>query len=162
MNKRAKSSAEGLVVSRGRSDKRSENQGKNISKIKGFRSKSRGKSQPKARECWVCGKEGHFKRDCPERKHQRATSSANVAQEKEYPMILTASVQDTKQEWVLDSGCTFHITPNKEVLFDLEEFDGGKVLMGNNTISEVKGIGKLKIVNHDQSTVVLTGVRYMP
>lgn len=34
--------------------------------------------------------------------------------------------------------------------------------MGNNTVSQVKGIGKLKIVNHDQSTVVLTGVRYMP
>lgn len=34
--------------------------------------------------------------------------------------------------------------------------------MGNNTVSEVKGIGKLKIVNPDQSTVVLTGVRYMP
>ncbi|KAF8077390.1 hypothetical protein N665_1041s0005 [Sinapis alba] len=77
-------------------------------------------------------------------------------------MILTASVQDTKEEWVLDSGCTFHITPNKEVLFDLEEFEGGKVLMGNNTISEIKGIGKLKIVNPDQSIVVLTGERYMP
>lgn len=34
--------------------------------------------------------------------------------------------------------------------------------MGNNTVSKVKGIGKLKIVNPDQSTVVLTEVRYMP
>lgn len=31
--------------------------------------------------------------------------------------------------------------------------------MGNNTVSEVKRIVKLKIVNPDQSTVVLTGVR---
>ena len=124
LNKQLKSNAERLVVSRGRSDKRSDHQGKNRSKSKGFISKSRGKSQAKARECWVCGKEGHFKRDCPERKDQRASSSANVAQEKEFPMILTASMQDTKDEWVLDLGCTFHITPNKEVLFDLEEFEG--------------------------------------
>ena len=110
----------------------------------------------------MCGKEGHFKRDCPERKEQKSSSAANIVEENEFPMILNASMQDTQEEWVLDSGCTFHITPNREVLFDLEEFEGGKVLMGNNTVSQVKGIGKLKIVNHDQSTVVLTGVRYMP
>ena len=33
--------------------------------------------------------------------------------------------------------------------------------MGNNTFTEEKGIGKLKIINPDQSTVVLTEVRYM-
>ena len=77
-------------------------------------------------------------------------------------MILTENVQDTKAEWILESGCSFHITPNREVLFDLKEMEGGKVLMGNNTISEVKGVGKLRTVNPDQSTVVLTEVRYMP
>ncbi|KAF8080959.1 hypothetical protein N665_0912s0002 [Sinapis alba] len=77
-------------------------------------------------------------------------------------MILTVSVQETKYEWVLDSGCTFHITPNKHVMFDLEELEGGKVLMGNNTFSEVTGIRKLKIVNLDESNVVLTKVRYLP
>ena len=50
-----------------------------------------------------------------------------------------ASQQATKHEWVLDSGCKFHITPNKDVLFDLEDIEGGKVLMGNNTIREIKG-----------------------
>lgn len=70
-------------------------------------------------------------------------------------------MQDKKEEWVLDFGCMFHITPNRDVLFDLEEFEGGKILMDNNIVSEVKGIGKLKIVNPDQTTVVLTGVRYM-
>ena len=77
-------------------------------------------------------------------------------------MILTASVHDTKSEWVLDSGCTFHITPNREVLFEFVEENGGKVLMGNNTFCEVHGYGKLNIVNPDKSTVILTEVRYMP
>lgn len=34
--------------------------------------------------------------------------------------------------------------------------------MGNNTQSEVKGIGKLKIINSDGSIVILSDVRYMP
>lgn len=56
LGKRPKSNAEGMMISRGRTDKRYENQGKYRSKIKGFHSKSRGKSQAKARECWVCGR----------------------------------------------------------------------------------------------------------
>lgn len=77
-------------------------------------------------------------------------------------MILTASTVSTEDKWVLDSGCTFHITPDKGSLFNLEEFDGGNVLMGNNTQSDIKGIGKLKILNPDKSVVILTDVRYIP
>src|SRR5690606_25529506 len=101
------------------------------------------------------------KRDCPERKEGNKHQNVNIAQNEE-PMILTASVHDSKEQWVLDSGCTFHITPDKDVLFDFVEVDGGKVLMGNNTYSEVKGMGKIKIVNPDSSEVILTDVRYMP
>lgn len=76
--------------------------------------------------------------------------------------MLTVSTEDTKEEWVMDSGCSFHITPDKEYLFDLEEFSGGKVLMANNTHCDIKGIGKIKIQNPDGSKVILTEVRYMP
>ena len=34
--------------------------------------------------------------------------------------------------------------------------------MGNNTINEIKGIGKIRIKNDDGSSVILTDVRYMP
>lgn len=150
------------MVSRGRTEKKSTSHWKNRSKSKDARSKSRPRGTQKPRECWTCGKEGHYKRDCPDKKNYKQTESANVAQEKERPMILTASSQDPKKEWVLVSGCTFHITPEKDLLFDFKEIDGGKVLMGNNTHSEVKGIGKLKIINPDGSTVILSDVRYMP
>lgn len=77
-------------------------------------------------------------------------------------MILIANTHETRDEWVMDSGATFHITPEKDALFDLKEFNGGKVMMGNNTYSEVKGIGKLKIINSEEATVILSDVRYMP
>jgi len=92
----------------------------------------------------------------------KPSSSANIATEPKQPLVLTASPQDTKEEWVMDSGCSFHITLDKDSLFDLQEFDGGKVLMGNMTHSEVKGIGKIKILNPDDYVVILTNVRYIP
>lgn len=87
-------------------------------------------------------------------------ASAKVV--KREPLILTTSVQDTRDEWVLDSGASFHITPNKEVLFDLKEASGGKVLMGNNTFSEIEGVGKVRIKTRDGSIVILTDVKFMP
>lgn len=162
--RKSSSNAEGLFASKGSSDKRQGgNQGRGRSKSRDsrFRKSSRSQTPAKPRECWVCGREGHFKRDCPERKDGNKQQNVNVAQRQE-PMILTASIHDTRDHWVLDSGCTFHITPDKEALYDFEEVDGGKVLMGNNTYSEVKGIGKLKIVNPDGTKVILTNVRYMP
>ncbi|CAA7021882.1 unnamed protein product [Microthlaspi erraticum] len=159
---KAKSGAEALVVSRGRSKKKSSWQNRGRSKSKDTRSKSRPKNGTKPRKCWTCGEEGHYKKDCPEQKNGKQSNSANVAHEKEQPMILTASIQGNVKEWVMDSGCTFHITPDRDALFDFKEVDGGKVTMGNNTYSEVKGIGKLKIINSEGGTVILTDVRYMP
>ncbi|KAG7559229.1 Ribonuclease H-like superfamily [Arabidopsis thaliana x Arabidopsis arenosa] len=190
LNQKMKSKAnlEGLFVSRGRSENMDNDQGGNRSKSNDTRSKSRKRNQPKARECWVCWKEGHFKVDCPQKK---STNAANVAQEEEHPMILTESLQHkrcntpvsgiwwcmrrvkraragaisgwvTFQKVIVGTVYTFHITPDKDALFDLKEIDGGKVLMGNNTHSEVKGIGKLKIQNPDGSIgTVLNGEAYV-
>ena len=62
--------------------------------------------------------------------------------------MLTVSTNGSKEEWVMDSGCSFHITPNKDVLFDLEEFEGGRVLMANNTHCDVKVIGEDRSERH--------------
>lgn len=77
-------------------------------------------------------------------------------------MALTSSLIVSEDDWVLDSGCTFHITPRREVLSDFEEFEGGKVMMGNNSHCVVRGKGKIKILNADGSTVTLSNVRYVP
>lgn len=105
-------------------------------------------------ELW---KKGHYKRGCPEFKGSNPSNSANVAEEKDIPMILTTSTKNSKNEWVFDSGCTFHIIPDKSVLFDFEECDGTTILMG--TLEKMEGMGKIKIVNPDKS---ITEVRYIP
>ncbi|KAF8081786.1 hypothetical protein N665_0867s0008 [Sinapis alba] len=62
----------------------------------------------------------------------------------------------------MDSGCSFHSTPGKEVLFDFKEYNGGSVLMPNNTKGSIKGMEKNRIKNSDGSEVILKDVKYMP
>lgn len=167
---KGKFSSEGLYVeSRGRSSKKGDRNNnrpnKGRSKSRDYRSKSKPRYNKEQKTgCFICGKDGHWKRECPQRynKQQGNGDSANSVSEPKQPLVLTVSTQDSKNEWVLDSGCSFHMTPQKEELFDFKEHDGGKVLMANNTHCKVKGIAKIKIYNSDGREVILTDVRYMP
>ena len=65
-------------------------------------------------------------------------------------------------EWILDSGCTFHMTPNKAFFQTFESVDGGNVTMGNNTTCKVVGVGSVKMRMFDGMVRALTDVRYVP
>ena len=157
--KTSKSNGEGLNV-RGRSEKK-ENQGRS-------HSKSRSKSRTK-KTCWTCHKEGHIKRFCPQRKKNNAKAddnstgdAASVSEEYDNADVLTVSRTDPRDEWILDSGCTFHMTPRKDWLFDFKETNGGKVLMGNNVSCTVEGIGSIRIKMWDGTVRTMKEVRFIP
>lgn len=59
--------------------------------------------------------------------------SVGKAQDNE-PVMLTASSQINTDGWVLDSGCSYHLTFRKDLMFDVEEINGGRILMGNDTL----------------------------
>ena len=108
---KSRSDTEGLYVeSRGKSEK------------KGYRGKSNAgadlsqcKSLIKKTGCFICG-EGHWKIECPERRHRK---SANIAMEPKQPLVLIGGVQDTKQELIMDSGCSYHSTSTKRLCLTL-------------------------------------------
>ncbi|KAG8496862.1 hypothetical protein CXB51_008020 [Gossypium anomalum] len=58
-----------------------------------------------------------------------------------------ASVNDSKvsEEWTLDSGCTFHMSPNRDWFTTYETVSAGVVLMGNNTSCKIAGVGTIKV-----------------
>ena len=131
--KAASSSGEGLRV-RGRPDKRFNSKGR---KKSNSRSQSRGRGNTSNVICWSCKKEGHIRRNCPSRRKGQETAfdkpeSANVSDGYDSCEGLTISELKPGDEWILDSGCTFHMTPRRDWLMNFKKIDGGKVLMGND------------------------------
>ncbi|KAG7532846.1 Zinc finger CCHC-type superfamily [Arabidopsis thaliana x Arabidopsis arenosa] len=165
----SKSVAEGLYV-RGRSETRGGQSGN------GNNNKSRSKSRDGKKICWICGKEGHYKKQCykwieKNKNKVQAQSSGESALAKDDAQDLVGLVasevnlsedQMDQNEWIMDTGCSFHMTPRKDIFIEFQEVDKGKVRMANNSSTEVKGIGKVRFVNTDGTTFVLHDVRYMP
>ena len=157
--------AEGLVV-RGRMDKR---------EFDSSRSKSRSKSRHRNLECRYCHKMGHIKSDCFKLKNklkqkekfvEKTTESAevSVATDENVGNIFSAIDDRTrsKNEWILDSGCSYHMCPNRDLFSTYESCNGGIVLMGNNAACDVVGRGTIRIKMHDGIVRTLTNVRHVP
>ena len=53
------------------------------------------------------------------------------------------------------------MTPNKAWFEDLKQGDGGVVLLGNNRLCKVQGIGSVRIKMHNDVEKVLTNVRFI-
>ncbi|KAG8492439.1 hypothetical protein CXB51_009727 [Gossypium anomalum] len=78
--------------------------------------------------------------------------------------LLVASINDSKvsEEWILDSGCTFHMSPNRDWFTTYETVSEGVVLMGNNTSCKIAGVGTIKVKMFDGVVRTLSDVRYVP
>lgn len=154
------SQAAGLVVS--------------SSKGKFGKKKSESKKQfpkgPKSDDvCNYCKEKGHWKSDCPKKKKQqeKQQASASVAEEEaiqsEEDLALIANESTHHSDvWVLDSGASYHICPNREWFTTYEQIDGGNVLMANSSVCKAVGIGSIKIRTHAGKIATLNQVRHVP
>ena len=167
---------------RGRSQSRSHSRGpsKGYNNIRG-RSTSKGPQDTEG--CYNCGKPGHFKRDCyflnrnrkhkyngqrdnhnsesQDFKHKTDHQSANLSDGYENGEVYVAG-SSFKDDWILDSGCTFHMTNNRSFLTDFRDSTRGKVILGNDQSCAIEGSGTVAFKMHDGITRSLTGVRYVP
>ena len=63
--------------------------------------------------------------------------------------------------WILDSGCTFHMTPNWDLFSTYEPVYKGVVLIGNNASCKVAGIETVCIKMFDGVVRTLGDVRHI-
>ncbi|KAL1564751.1 retrovirus-related pol polyprotein [Salvia divinorum] len=134
------------------------------SRSKERRGRSKLKRKAAKDECAFCYEKGHWKKDCPKlKKKGKAPQDANVAECKndaESDCSLTVSPTISHpSEWILDSGCTYHMCPIREWFFDFKELNGGVVYMGNDSPYKTAMIGSIKLRNHDGSTRILKDMR---
>ncbi|GJZ77012.1 retrovirus-related pol polyprotein from transposon TNT 1-94 [Tanacetum coccineum] len=152
---------EGLYV-RGRTARRDSRQS---------RGKSRSKSRGRRLKCYICQSEDHLKRNCPKNNRKKSTSyakkdeqpssSGSIYDDSEVMMVMSAQAQ-ALLDWIMDSGCSYHMTPRLDIHDDFLECDGGIVQLGDNMECKIKGIGKVRIQLKDGSSFVLHNARYIP
>lgn len=52
---------------------------------------------------------------------------------------------DKESKWIIDSGCSHHMTSDKNKFVELAMFDGGVVRFGDNTPKSIIGIGSITL-----------------
>ena len=90
------------------------------------------------------GKTGHFKRQCKSPKKKNEDDSANVVIEEVQDALLLA-VDNPLDDWVLDSGASFHTTPHRAIIQNYVAGDFGKVYLTNGLALDVVGLGDVWI-----------------
>ncbi|CAA7047040.1 unnamed protein product [Microthlaspi erraticum] len=135
--------------------------------VKGKNDRSRSRSSSNTRlTCWFCKKEGHIKKDCYARKKKygiEPQGEAGVITEKlVYTEALSVNGQESKEQWVIDSGCTYHMTSRRDWFSDFNENTSTTILLGDDHTVEAKGSGSIKMKTNGGSIKVLRNVRYVP
>ncbi|MCO5606974.1 hypothetical protein L7F22_061165 [Adiantum nelumboides] len=77
------------------------------------------------------------------------------------PTLLVATNSSYEQDWIVDSGASFHVTPHKE-WFSSYENRHGMVRLGNNYACDIIGAGDIKLSLPNGSIFTLTNVRHVP
>nr|GEY79993.1 retrovirus-related Pol polyprotein from transposon TNT 1-94 [Tanacetum cinerariifolium] len=127
------------------------------------RGKSRSKSRDERLKCYICQSEAHLKRNCPKNNHKKSPgyikkdeqprSSGSTYDDSEVIMVMSAQ---HLLDWIMDLGCSYHMTPRLDILFDFLECDGGSVQLGDN--KECKIRGELNATVKDKDSLSQEGV----
>lgn len=89
-------------------------------------------------------------KNCPDRKknsgHQlEKQDTTNLSDGYDNGELFTVSNGGSLEEWVIDLGRTFHMTPNQDWLLSYKQINRGWVLMGDDNPCKVIGIGSVKL-----------------
>ena len=77
------------------------------------------------------------------------------------PDALVAQDQGYAQNWILDSGASFHVTPHRNWFSSYASMQG-IVRLGDSYELDIIGIGDVKVQMHNGTTFVLQDVRHVP
>jgi hypothetical protein len=144
------------------------------------------KSTRKPIRCYECNQEGHISRNCPQKnawkgtkprgvqklsKHKASAANTEDSDESTKQLFATGFITSSKDEnkWIVDSGASQHMTANRQLLIDYEEFSKPEpVTLGDGYAVNAHGQGKVSIImmlgtrEKNKKESFLTKVFYVP
>lgn len=96
-------------------------------------------------ECFKCHKLGHFQYEYPS--WEKGANYAELDEEEELLLMSYVELNQAKREevWFLDSGCSNHMTGNREWFSDLDDHFRQTVKLGNNSRMLAVGKGNVRL-----------------
>jgi len=111
--------------------------------------------------CRSYNQKGHVEKVC-KRKQQGMQIAQETNDEKEEHLFLATCFANniTIEAWLIDNGCTHHMTYDKGMFVNLDETYYSKVKIRNGDYIEVKGLGDI-VINTSSGTRTISNVLYV-
>jgi len=96
---------------------------------------------------WKCGKIRHYKNYCRSKSVERENGfddvpsiEGNTSSGEGGDVYLSSSSTHAYHDvWLIDSGASFHMTPNMEWFCEYEKYNGGEIFLGGDLTTRTTG-----------------------
>ncbi|CAL8990541.1 unnamed protein product [Prunus brigantina] len=114
-------------------------------------------------KCCKCDRFGHWARDCTANKGVQKANNASQVEVRGNLFFANCAISEKSAngEWYVDSGCSNHMTGNKELLIDINSSVTGKVQMLTGELVSIAGMGTL-VLDTNSGTKYIREVMYLP
>ena len=129
------------------------------------RGRGRGRHQPYKKatmQCFKCHNFGHFQYECP--RWDKQANYVEIGEEEEMVLMSYVEMNDARRGdvWLLDSGCSNHMSGDKTLFSDLNENFKQTIKLGNDTKMNVIGKGIIRLKVSDFTYVVSVNIQFRP